>query len=783
MGQAPDLGRLGDLLKSLFSAEELRYWVRQRFGPAVADTLPGPGASLAQLAFEVEELLRRQGLVDETMFEALIEDYPGRRDDILSVARSAGGGFHPSMEASPGAGTSTSTSASAGAGTSAVSRGVAVGFGGRAEERGQAGTAQAAPVVRVLHLSDFHFRDRTHWDASTVLGRLAADIAGLARDGLAPDLVVLTGDIAHGGKAEEYTLARRWIESELLPAAGVSVERLVIAPGNHDVDRNLVSKGAQHIADGMRRAHDEQQVTEVMQGEDGRLILRRLDAFVAFLNQLGVAGGKLKQPWYRVADEIRGVRVHCAALASAWLSANDGDHGKLLLGLWQCHEVLSEADDAHVVLAALHHPWSYVADWDLAPCRVEIERSAGLVLRGHLHDAGYVYSRSPRHGGVLELAAGACYEDSQYPNSYHLIEIRPDAPVERRARVYPRFWDRTRREWQANLNVFRGPFGELPLRVRSVGMGGAPQQGGGTAPIGASPPVVLVPECGSPATLMQLPEPNNSPSTDSARWFERLPPRERSNRSYQWFVAGIAAVSVLVLASWVSWLATQAAEATQYLEYNVSVSPNSKKLWSPSFEQLPQGRYAIRATLTAEVPPSDRFSLRLDGPHVDCRNSYEGKAPQCQLDFEPGTSSQTMNASVCVDRTGNARVHVVCESGPCLLEAPDTSMSLTRVDSCIAWRNMSCGNNIVEEGEWCDDGNNRSGDGCSANCISDETCGNAYRDVGEECDAGGVDVLGCDSDCTLSVCGDGYVNAAVGEECDDGNRNNGDGCSESCQLK
>ena len=64
-----------------------------------------------------------------------------------------------------------------------------------------------------------------------------------------------------------------------------------------------------------------------------------------------------------------------------------------------------------------------------------------------------------------------------------------------------------------------------------------------------------------------------------------------------------------------------------------------------------------------------------------------------------------------------------------------------------------CGNSIVETGEVCDDGNNVSGDGCSSDCLSDETCGNAI------------------------------VDTAVGEECDDGNTVSGDGCSSSCQTE
>jgi cysteine-rich repeat protein len=36
---------------------------------------------------------------------------------------------------------------------------------------------------------------------------------------------------------------------------------------------------------------------------------------------------------------------------------------------------------------------------------------------------------------------------------------------------------------------------------------------------------------------------------------------------------------------------------------------------------------------------------------------------------------------------------------------------------CTAWCvEPVCGNNIVERGEWCDDGNVSDGDGCSAGC-------------------------------------------------------------------
>lgn len=89
-----------------------------------------------------------------------------------------------------------------------------------------------------------------------------------------------------------------------------------------------------------------------------------------------------------------------------------------------------------------------------------------------------------------------------------------------------------------------------------------------------------------------------------------------------------------------------------------------------------------------------------------------------------------------------------------------------------------CGNNIVEVGESCDDGNQLPADGCEPDCtLSTAFCGNGTLDEGEECDNGmnnsNTTPDACRTDCTLPVCGDGVVD--TGEECD-----GGVGCLSGC---
>ena len=122
-----------------------------------------------------------------------------------------------------------------------------------------------------------------------------------------------------------------------------------------------------------------------------------------------------------------------------------------------------------------------------------------------------------------------------------------------------------------------------------------------------------------------------------------------------------------------------------------------------------------------------------------------------------------------------------------------------------------CGNGVLDlVDETCDDGNNRTGDGCSSQChiesgfdcntnvaptfCSAKTCGDGVRVSGEDCD--NENAPGC-SNCLIvqgftcrapffarSVCfscGNGIVEES--EECDNGPNDDIDGCSDTCTVR
>ncbi|MEO8177696.1 MAG: DUF4215 domain-containing protein [Deltaproteobacteria bacterium] len=118
-----------------------------------------------------------------------------------------------------------------------------------------------------------------------------------------------------------------------------------------------------------------------------------------------------------------------------------------------------------------------------------------------------------------------------------------------------------------------------------------------------------------------------------------------------------------------------------------------------------------------------------------------------------------------------------------------------------------CGDGLLLGAETCDDGNTDSNDGCSDTCgredafacntpgqaCSRTVCGDGGEPEGNEgCDDGPNDrpFDGCfqcvkEPRCSggecLAECGDGL--RFTGEACDDGNLQNGDGCSDTCEIE
>ena len=106
-----------------------------------------------------------------------------------------------------------------------------------------------------LHLSDLHFQSGDEHNRRVVLQALWDDIRErtdrisqrLARI----DFILFTGDIAYHGLTDEFNLPRINFFRPLLDNTGLDWGNLFVVPGNHDIRRDLVTPGAEAIAESL----------------------------------------------------------------------------------------------------------------------------------------------------------------------------------------------------------------------------------------------------------------------------------------------------------------------------------------------------------------------------------------------------------------------------------------------------------------------------------------------------------------------------------------------------
>ena len=262
-----------------------------------------------------------------------------------------------------------------------------------------------------LHISDIHMRVSDAWSQDVVLKAMCDDIARQGKNGLLPDFILATGDLAFSGNVAEYNLVESFFDA-ISAASGVPKERIFCIPGNHDIDRDRqkISFVARHFA------QSQNQVDSLLScREDMETLLRRESSYRKF--QKSCLKGQTRE-WtedglgYVSIATFDNIRLAIVGLDFAWLAEGGiSDHGKLLVGERQVINALRIAarSDPHIIISAAHHPFQLLQDFDRRPVQSRIERSCHFFHCGHLHEpearpAGLTAS------GCLSLSAGAAFE-------------------------------------------------------------------------------------------------------------------------------------------------------------------------------------------------------------------------------------------------------------------------------------------------------------------------------------------------------------------------------------
>ena len=279
--------------------------------------------------------------------------------------------------------------------------------------------------IGILHLSDIHFRkeqfekDSCKEAAEKICAAVKTELIGSTHV-----LLLVSGDIAFSGMAEEYECASDWF-SELYTHIDDTCDAtcwILFAPGNHDVDHSENRKIRTALLDQIRKDPtlcSDQQVIDECTKEQG--------TFFQFIKEMEtddilVYDNTLLRI-HRIRDDMTEVQINI--LNSAWMSSLNETQGSIVYPIDNFKEQLSEHEG--FTITVLHHPLGWFQTDNSRKLRDELSRLSSIVFFGHEHvpDSTHMTTSFGDHvkfvdGGVLD------FEDEGRNNSFNLVLLETD---------------------------------------------------------------------------------------------------------------------------------------------------------------------------------------------------------------------------------------------------------------------------------------------------------------------------------------------------------------------
>lgn len=290
-------------------------------------------------------------------------------------------------------------------------------------------SAKINPML-LLHISDIHFRapdcvnpdldpDRPY--RTRLLQDARKRTATLGQVGA----ILVGGDVAFKGDSQEYQAAFTWLE-ELAQACGCAMERVFVIPGNHDVDRGVITRKPvtssvqQAIAQAEPHRRERELRRQFADMDAGQALLAPLAAYNEFAAKFNCQVYPPDRLYWKQDLLLEdGVHLRIHGLTSTLLSGAGGrDDSRESLYLSPLQTVLDPVDDV-VNLVLCHHPPDWFMDQD------EVHDAmcgrAAIQLFGHKHR-----QRLTQEVNYIRFSAGAVNPDRNeagWAPGYNLINV------------------------------------------------------------------------------------------------------------------------------------------------------------------------------------------------------------------------------------------------------------------------------------------------------------------------------------------------------------------------
>lgn len=271
--------------------------------------------------------------------------------------------------------------------------------------------------IRWLHLSDFHF-GKSPFEQTFSANKIFEHLAAKHAEGMTPDFIFITGDVANAGKESEYDEFTKNILIPLMDLYGDAfIDNVFVVPGNHDLSRD--------VNDGFSKEKflktDAEHFHPTAQGEARRKMLAaRFENFIKFVPCGGIQEFAISNGAFASLHNVHKRDVGIVGLNTAWLCDGEKDKEMLTPGIAITRAALEKVNAAAIKIVLGHHPLEWISPLHVSTIKSVFGEYNVIYLHGHMHAEDFS-NQLNGSGEFVTIQAGAAWqapEGGKWPNGF-----------------------------------------------------------------------------------------------------------------------------------------------------------------------------------------------------------------------------------------------------------------------------------------------------------------------------------------------------------------------------
>jgi hypothetical protein len=262
----------------------------------------------------------------------------------------------------------------------------------------------------IIHLSDMHLRENSDNPSLQKIGMIAKAIQpeGPEVDSVC---VVVSGDVAYGGKESEYEIAKYHLTDlaiELKTRFAVKEIKYIFVAGNHDCDFTAPNSVRALTVEAIRSG-------KIPDTEMIECCCKPQAEFIKFRCQFpnGAPDYEYSQLHCEYINSCGDTKIKFQCYNTAWMSELKEQQGAIHVPDLNQNSSSPVTQDSDYVISVFHHPYNWMPSSTFRRFKDMVEQSSDLILTGHEHEADHYQKYSFKNKEVNEYLEGAVFQEHE----------------------------------------------------------------------------------------------------------------------------------------------------------------------------------------------------------------------------------------------------------------------------------------------------------------------------------------------------------------------------------